>query len=101
MLWFWRSQGGDGPRSAADTCIPVRVRVYGGTVASYLLHFTKGLVPDPAQMPQLARDLVQHGLYGIPSRAMLRDKLCPGDRVFVTVGSPHRLFVADAVVASG
>jgi hypothetical protein len=52
-------------------------------------------------MPQLARDLVRRGLYGIPSTAMLRHKVHPGDRVFVTVGSPHRMFAADAVIASG
>jgi len=70
-------------------------------VASYLLHFTKGLVPTPAQMPQLACDLVRRGLYGIPSTAMLRHRIRPGDLVVVTVGSPHRLFVADAIVESG
>lgn len=70
-------------------------------MASYLLHFTKGLVPATGQMRQLARDLVRRGLYGIPSTAMLRHRICPGDLVIVTVGSPHRLFVADAVVESG
>jgi hypothetical protein len=70
-------------------------------VASYLLNFTEGLVPAPAQMPQLARDLVRRGLYGIPSTAMLRHRIRPGDLVVVTVGSPHRVFVADAVVATG
>ena len=68
---------------------------------SYLLHFTKGLVPVPRQMPQLAHDLVRRGLYGIPSTAMLRHRIRPGDLVVVTVGSPHRVFVADAVVESG
>jgi hypothetical protein len=52
-------------------------------------------------MPQLARDLVRRGLYGIPSTAMLRDKIRPGDLVIVTVGSRHRVFVADAIVESG
>ena len=70
-------------------------------MASYLLHFTKGLVPVPGQMPQLARDLVRRGLYGIPSTAAQRHKIRRGDLVVVTVGSPHRVFVADAVVESG
>ena len=70
-------------------------------MASYLLHFTKGLAPVPGQMPQLARDLVRRGLYGIPSTAALRHRICPGDLVVVTVGSPHRVFVADAIVESG
>ena len=70
-------------------------------MASYLLHFTKGLVPVPGQMPQLARDLVRMGLYGIPSTATQRHKIRPGDLVVVTVGSPHRVFAADAVVESG
>jgi hypothetical protein len=70
-------------------------------MASYLLHFTKGLVPVPGQMPQLARDLARSGLYGIPSTATLRHRICPGDLVVVTVGSPHRVFVADAMVESG
>ena len=70
-------------------------------MASYLLHFTKGLVPVPGQMPQLARDLVRRGLYGIPSTAAQRHKILRGDLVVVTVGSPHRVFVADAVVESG
>lgn len=74
---------------------------YVRAVASYLLHFTKGLVPVPGQMPQLARDLVRRGLYGIPSTATQRHKIRPGDVVVVTVGSPHRVFVADAVVESG
>ena len=52
-------------------------------------------------MPQLARDLVRRGLYGIPSTAMLRHRIRPGDLVVVTVGSPHRVFVADAIVESG
>ena len=71
---------------------------YVRAVASYLLHFTKGLVPAPAQMPQLARDLVRRGLYGIPATAMLRHRIRPGALVVVTVGSPHRVFVADAIV---
>jgi hypothetical protein len=54
-------------------------------VASYLLHFTKGLVPVPGQMPQLARDLVRRGLYGIPSTATQRHRIRPGDLVIVTV----------------
>ena len=70
-------------------------------MASYLLHFTKGLVPVPGQMPQLARDLVRRGLYGIPSTATQRHRIRPGDLVVVTVGSPHRVFVADAMVESG
>jgi len=70
-------------------------------VASYLLHFTKGFVPVPGQMSQLARDLVRSGLYGIPSTATLRDTICPGDLVVLTVGSPHRVFMADAIVESG
>lgn len=70
-------------------------------MASYLLHFTKGLVPVPGQMPQLGRDLVRRGLYGIPSTAMLRHRIGPRDLVIVTVGSPHRVFVADAIVESG
>ena len=70
-------------------------------MASYLLHFTKGLVPVPGQMPQLARDLVRRGLYGIPSTATQRHRIRPGDLVIVTVGSPHRVFVADAMVESG
>ena len=32
---------------------------------------------------------------------MLRDRIRPGDLVVVTVGSPHRVFVADAMVESG
>jgi hypothetical protein len=52
-------------------------------------------------MPQLARDLVRSGLYGIPSTATLRDRIRPGDRVVVAVGGPHRVFVADAIVQSG
>jgi hypothetical protein len=70
-------------------------------VASYLLHFTKGFVPVPGQMPRLARDLVRRGLYGIPSTATQRHRIRPGDLVIVTVGSPHRVFVADAMVESG
>src|SRR5436305_1941585 len=70
-------------------------------MAGYLLHFTKGLVPVPGQMPELARDLVRRGLYGIPLTAMLRHRIRPGDLVVVTVGSPHRVFVADAIVESG
>ena len=69
-------------------------------MASYLLHFTKGLVPVPGQMPRLARDLVRRGLYGIPSTATQRHKIRRGELVVVTVGSPHRVFVADAVVES-
>jgi hypothetical protein len=52
-------------------------------------------------MPQLARDLVRRGLYGIPSSALLRHKIGPCDLVIVTVGSPHRVFVADAGVEVG
>src|SRR5436305_6142461 len=70
-------------------------------MAGYLLHFTKGLVPAPGQMPELARDLVRRGLYGIRSRAVLRHTIRAGDLVVVTVGSPHRVFVADALVESG
>ncbi len=67
----------------------------------YLLHFTKALVAGPGQMPELARDLVRRGLYGVPSTAMLRHRIRPDDLVVVTVGSPHRVFVADAIVDSG
>ncbi len=52
-------------------------------------------------MPELARDLVRRGLYGIPSTAVLRHRIRPGDLVVVTVGSPHRVFVADAMVETG
>ena len=79
----------------------VGVSGYVRAVSGYLLHFTKGLVPVPGQMPRLARDLVRRGLYGIPSTAMLRHRIRPGELVVVTVGSPHRVFVADAVVESG
>jgi hypothetical protein len=78
----------------ADILTRVGVSRYVPATPGYLLHFTKGLVPTTGQMPQVARDLVRRGLYGIPSTAMLRHRIRPGDLVVVTVGSPHRVFVA-------
>jgi type I restriction and modification enzyme subunit R-like protein len=70
-------------------------------VANYILNFTRGGTSEKKGMPAQARQLLQRGLWGIPASAQLKGKIIAGDRVFVFVGAPDRVFVGDAVVDSG
>jgi hypothetical protein len=70
-------------------------------VAHYIVQFTKGGARLKTGLTRQARDLLRLGLWGVPPTAQLKMQPRSGDGVLVAVGAPDRVFVGDAVVASG
>ena len=70
-------------------------------MAHYIVQFTKGGATLKIGLTRQARDLLRRGLWGVPPTAQLKMQPRPGAGVLVAVGAPDRVFVGDAVVASG
>ncbi|HWT91456.1 MAG TPA: hypothetical protein VN238_00530 [Solirubrobacteraceae bacterium] len=69
-------------------------------MADWVLNFTKSGVKVKKQLSAQARELLDAGLWGLPSTAQARDRIAPGDRVLVYVGAPERVLIGEAVVNS-
>lgn len=70
-------------------------------MAFFVLNFTLSGTPRKRDLAAQARAMLAARLCGVPPRAQLRMKVGPGDRVIAYVGAPEKLFVGDAVVATG
>ena len=70
-------------------------------MAHYILQFTKGGAKLKTGLTGQAQALLHLGLWGVPPTTQLRMQVKPGDGVLAAAGSPERVFVGDAVVASG
>jgi hypothetical protein len=70
-------------------------------VVHYIVQFTKSGAKLKAGLARQARELLRVGLWGVPTTAQLKMLPRPGDGILVAVGSPDRVFVGDAIVASG
>src|SRR5437868_6764675 len=69
-------------------------------MAHYLAYATKARASSPRKLLAEVHTMLTIGLWGIPTTALLRTKLLPGDGLIVAVGAPYRQFVGDAVLAS-
>ena len=69
-------------------------------MAHYLAYATKAGTTQPQKVLIEVLQMLEAGIWGVPATAQLKMKLTPGDGLLVAVGSPHRLFVGNAVVAS-
>jgi hypothetical protein len=66
----------------------------------YLAYATKKGTTQPHKVLVDVLQMLEAGIWAVPTTAQLKMKLTPGDGMLVAVGSPDRLFVGDAVVAS-
>ena len=66
----------------------------------YLAYATKKGTTQPQKVLVEVLQMLEAGIWAVPTTAQLKMKLTEGDGLLVAVGSPHRLFVGDAVVAS-
>jgi hypothetical protein len=69
-------------------------------MAHYIAYATKAGTTQPQKVLGEVLQMLEAGIWAVPTTAQLKMKLTPGDGLLVAVGSPHRLFVGDAVVAS-
>jgi hypothetical protein len=69
-------------------------------VGHYIAYATEAGTTEPREMLAQVDAMLTVGLWGIPSTALLKAKLLPGDGLIVAVGAPYRRFVGDGVLAS-
>lgn len=69
-------------------------------MAHYIVYATEAGTTIPDKMKEQVVSMLMAGLWGVPSSAQLKTKLLPGDELIIAVGSPHREFIGDAVLAS-
>ena len=69
-------------------------------MAHYIAYATETGTTLPDKMKEQAASMLMAGLWGVPTSAQLKTKLLPGDGLIIAVGSPHREFIGDAVLAS-
>ena len=69
-------------------------------MAHYIAYATKAGTTRPQRVLAEVLQMLEAGIWAVPTTAQLKMKLTSGDGLLVAVGSPHRLFVGDAVVAS-
>jgi hypothetical protein len=69
-------------------------------MAHYIVYATEAGTTLPDKMKGQVVSMLMAGLWGVPTSAQLKTKLRPGDGLIIAVGSPHREFIGDAVLAS-
>jgi hypothetical protein len=69
-------------------------------MAHYLAYATQAGTSRPREMLSQVHQMLTLGLWGVPTTALLKTRLLPGDGLIVAVGAPYRGFVGDAVIAS-
>src|SRR5450755_2098830 len=69
-------------------------------IAHYIAYATEAGTRLSHKMKEQIVSMLTAGLWGVPGSAQLRTRLLPGDGLIIAVGSPHRVFIGDAVLGS-